>query len=335
MALLKLSWYDTWRQVQKGGKDIRMTAASLTTVREVPNRSISADLPIHRHLVVWFSAVHFLGLVVAPAYLVFVQFSWQTLLMAFVLRSVSLLAIRAGVHTLTCHNGFKAVWIYEAWVMLFFSAAFQYSALVWAYFHRLHHAYEDGPKDPYSVKHGFWWAHFFWILRTVTDENTFEERYVRDLKQNKLVMWQKKYNYRLAFLMGLALPTALGSLWGDAWGGLLVGGFLGLMVQSHCTWSVNSIAHTYGKSRYVPSDTARSNLLIALPTAGEGRAHDRHHLAEEDPIIDPRPWSLDVGKYFIYFCEFVGLIKRGSLRRVPEEEVWRRARLKIARRAQA
>ena len=50
----------------------------------------------------------------------------------------------------------------ELFLVLFSAAAFQSSIIEWVYQHRMHHEHSDTDKDPYSVEHGFWWAHMGW-----------------------------------------------------------------------------------------------------------------------------------------------------------------------------
>jgi stearoyl-CoA desaturase (delta-9 desaturase) len=287
-------------------------------------RHPAASLPIKWHIVAWFIAVHVLG-VVAIWYLLTVHCKEETVILAVLLFVMCHISITAGVHRLYAHRSYVAAKPLEFILLLLSAATFQYSALVWVYLHRMHHWHSDTDKDPYSVRHGFWWAHFLWILRTPTD---VDDRKMRDLQQNKLVTWQDRYYYPLALLIGLALPTAIASIWGDALGGLLVGGFLRLMIQYHSTWSINSVAHTFGFRRYSLSGTARLSPYLTISTVGENN-HERHHLAHEDYRIGPKWYHLDIGKWFIELCACLGLAH--SLRTVPENEVLARADKKETR----
>ena len=151
-------------------------------------RHPAASLPIKWHIAIWFIAVHLLG-VFAIFYLLKISFSGKTLILAVSLFVMCHLSITAGVHRLYSHRSYIASKPLELLLLLLSAATFQYSALVWVYFHRLHHWYSDTDRDPYSVRHGFWWAHFLWILRT---RETIDQRTVKDLEQNKLVVWQHR-----------------------------------------------------------------------------------------------------------------------------------------------
>jgi stearoyl-CoA desaturase (delta-9 desaturase) len=213
----------------------------------------------------------------------------------------------------------------QALLLLLSAATFQNSALVWAYFHRMHHWHSDTDEDPYSVRHGFWWAHFLWIFRT---PSAIDPRKVKDLQRNKLIVWQHRHYPLLGLLVGLGLPTALASSWGDALGGLLIAGFLRLVVQYHSTWSINSVAYTFGFRRYTVTGTARLSPYLAISTVGENN-HERHHLAHEDYRLGPKWYLFDLGKWFIELCASLRLAH--DLRTVSETTVLTRARkLKFA-----
>jgi stearoyl-CoA desaturase (delta-9 desaturase) len=279
----------------------------------------ASALPLLWNLVVCFIAVHLVG-VAAIWYLFVIQYSGATVILALSLFAMCHLSISAGMHRLYAHQSYRASKPLEALLLLLSAATFQNSALVWAYFHRMHHWYSDTDGDPYSVRHGFWWAHFLWIFRIPT---AIDPKKVKDLQRNKLVMWQHRHYQILALLVGLGLPTALATSWGDALGGLLIAGFLRLVVQYHSTWSINSVAHTFGFRRYMKLGTARLCPYLAISTVGENN-HERHHLAHEDYRLGPKWYHLDIGRWFIVLCTWLRLAH--GLRTVSEAAVLARAR---------
>jgi len=52
--------------------------------------------------------------------------------------------------------------------------------------------------------------------------------------------------------------------------GLIVGFFWSTVVLYHATFCINSLAHVWGKKRYVTGDDSRNNWLLATFTMGEG-----------------------------------------------------------------
>src|SRR4051812_6506621 len=253
--------------------------------RKHPN----ADLPIQWHAVAWFSLVHVAGVVVAPWYL-WVHYRAPTIALAIVVFFLGHLTISAGLHRLYSHRAYRASKPLELFFVLLSAATFQSSVLVWAYQHRMHHWHSDTDEDPYSIVHGFWWAHILWILRPSKQQDPEK---TKDLLKNPLLVWQDRYYLQLAVLATFVLPACIAALWGDALGGLLVAGAMRLMFQYHLTWCINSVAHTFGMRPYGSTGSARLSPYLALATVGENN-HERHHLAERDYRIGTRWYHLDI-----------------------------------------
>jgi stearoyl-CoA desaturase (Delta-9 desaturase) len=126
--------------------------------------------------------------------------------------------------------------------------------------------------------------------------------------------------------MGALLPMANGALWGDAWGGLLIGGFLRLIVQYHATFATNSLAHTLGARDYDRSTSARDHFITALFTFGEGY-HNFHHRFENDYRNGVRPWHFDPTKWLIFSLSCIGAAR--NLRRAPADKIERARQLAL------
>lgn len=78
--------------------------------------------------------------------------NWVGGLVLFVLTGLS---ITAGYHRYFAHKSYMASPILKFFFLLFGTMAVQGSALRWAFEHRLHHAFVDTDRDPYSIKKGF------------------------------------------------------------------------------------------------------------------------------------------------------------------------------------
>lgn len=65
--------------------------------------------------------------------------------------------------------------------------------------HRLHHKYFETDLDPYNPKKGFWYAHLFNLTRKLSEDQlkALEEIDMSDLKEDSVVMFQKKYLFLL------------------------------------------------------------------------------------------------------------------------------------------
>ena len=111
--------------------------------------------------------------------------------------------------------------------------------------------------------------------------------------------------------MGLGLSAA-------CVGGILVIGFLRLVIQWHATFSINSVAHTIGNQPYDTESTSRDSWITAILTLGEGY-HNFHHRFALDYRNGVRWFQLDPTKWFVFSMSKVGVTK--DLRRVPQEAI--------------
>ena len=289
------------------------------TSRSAPLAPARARLSITNTTVL--AAAHVMALV-AIAYLIFVRCDTRTLVLALSLTTAVGLAVTAGYHRYFAHRTHRAARPLQALYLIFGSMAVQNSALRWAADHRVHHAHTDTEHDPYSVRRGFWWAHVGWVLMKTERPNVPDA----DLRDDRLVALQHKYYVWLAVIFGAIMPAAIASLWGDALGGLLVAGFLRLVLQWHATFSVNSFAHIIGRRPYGTKTSARDSLITALISFGEGY-HSFHHRFMSDYRNGLHWWQFDPTKWFVWTMSHVGLTS--DLRRTPMEAI-RRAREEAA-----
>ena len=73
------------------------------------------------------------------------------------------------------------------------------------------------------------------------------------------------------------------------------------------TFSINSVAHRFGKRRYETRDQSRNNLLLSLLTFGEGW-HNNHHRYQASVRQGFRWWEVDLSYYIVRFMACVGLV---------------------------
>jgi stearoyl-CoA desaturase (delta-9 desaturase) len=280
-------------------------------------------LTLHNRPIDWrntlvIASVHILA-AVGIWWMAAVHFSWWTLGLGLLWFAFCGLSITGGYHRLFSHPTYKAAWPIRLFYLVFGAASVQNSALKWSDDHRRHHRHVDEEEDPYNINQGFWWAHIGWVLakdpRAAAREAMLN---VPDLKKDPLVVWQNKYYVPLAFVFGAALPFALGLLWGDPIGALLVAGFLRLAFQYHATFAVNSVAHYIGRRPYTDKNSARDHFLTAVITLGEGY-HNFHHRFQADYRNGVRWYHLDPTKWFVWSASKVGMT--WDLMRVPDERI--------------
>ncbi len=118
------------------------------------------------------------------------------------------------------------------------------------------------------------------------------------------------------FGLGMLLEQYAPSLQTNGWQLLVWGFVISTVALYHATFSVNSLAHTWGKRRYATRDQSRNNFLIAIFTLGEGWHNNHHHYpgAAKQGFYW---WEIDFTYYGLRILSALGLI--WNLRKVPVE----------------
>lgn len=218
----------------------------------------------------------------------------------------TMLGITAGYHRLWSHRAFQASVPLRAFLALCGTNGFQGSIKWWVLRHRLHHRFTDTEEDPYSSKKGFWFSHIGWIFeRPVYTKMKLID--ASDLTSDPVVVFQHKYYVWLALAVGFVAPALLSSLWGDALGGFLWGGYVLRVLVWHSTFCINSVAHWLGEQNYSRAISARGNIICALLTNGEGY-HNFHHAFPKDYRNGIRWYHWDPTKWAINFWSIFGLV---------------------------
>ncbi len=246
-------------------------------------------------------------------------FIWQIWAVAFVFYCITASSITGGYHRYFAHRAYEC----RPWLKWFWSlagaAAFQNSILIWARDHRMHHRYVDTDLDPYSIKKGFWYAHFGWMMFNETEHAlTVAEPYGRDLKRDPIVKFQHDHYVILAIAIGLLLPTLIGWMLGSAFGGLAIIGFARIVALHHATFFINSWCHWWGKQSYTDTNSAKDSFIMAVATFGEGY-HNYHHIFASDYRNGIRWYHWDPTKWIIVVFKWVG--GAHSLRTTPQAEI--------------
>lgn len=223
-----------------------------------------------------------------------------TSVILFFLTGVS---ITAGYHRFYAHRTYKTKPIVESVILFFGAMALQGSALRWSFDHRLHHAHVDTDEDPYSIKKGFWYAHFLWMLETPKE---IEPKVVPDLMKNKLVQFQHKYDNALMLGSNFLVLGLLTWIFNDFWGVFFIACWLRIFALHHFTWFINSLAHTWGDKPFCQEQSAVNNYVISLVTFGEGY-HNYHHTFANDYRNGIRWYHFDPSKWLIWTLQKVGL----------------------------
>ena len=230
---------------------------------------------------------------------------WPLLAIAFALLMLTEIGIGAAFHRFYAHRSYEISRPAEAVLLTLGTLAIQGSVLRWAYEHRLHHAYVDTDRDPYSIKKGFWYAHMGWMFYR---SQPIDLGRVPDLAKNPLVMFQDKYHALVGLGGNAVIALLVGALLGDYLGAFVLVFWTRLLLGHHFTWFVNSLAHTWGAKTYSREHSAVDNYILAFLTVGEGY-HNYHHTFQSDYRNGFRWYHFDPSKWTIWILSRLGMAR--------------------------
>jgi stearoyl-CoA desaturase (delta-9 desaturase) len=267
---------------------------------------------------IFLIAYQALILLAMPFYFYYAPPSLSMVLISVLLLYITGLSITGGYHRYFSHRSFKAHPAVEWCVLFFASMAGQGSALRWAYDHRLHHAYVDTDRDPYSIKKGFWYAHFLWILEKPQE---IDPKVVPDLMKNPRVMHQHRFSGLWMVFTNVIAFFAVGWLLDDYVGAFFLAVWIRMLALHHFTWFINSLAHTWGDRPFSQEQSAVNNYIISFLTFGEGY-HNYHHTFANDYRNGVRWYHFDPTKWLIWCLHRCGIAY--NLKTVDWETISRR-----------
>jgi stearoyl-CoA desaturase (delta-9 desaturase) len=248
--------------------------------------------------------------------------SWVAVAVCVAMYFVRMFGITAGYHRYFSHRSYKTSRVFQFALAWLGASAAQQGPLWWAAHHRHHHRHPDADGDIHSpVLHGFWWSHVGWLLSPKYKRTRVE--LVPDLAKFRELRFINRF-YLLPpallavalFLLGLALgryyPAA-----GTSGAQMLVWGFVvSTVVLYHGTFTVNSLAHVFGRRRFDTRDNSRNSFLVSFITLGEGW-HNNHHFFPASERQGFYWWELDVSHYILRALACMGVV--WSLRTPPAD----------------
>jgi len=254
----------------------------------------------------WSSIPFFAAHAVAIVAPFFLPFSWKLVALAVLLYYARMAGTTIGYHRYASHRGFKTGRIFQFVLAFWAQTSAQKGMLWWAAHHRNHHKYSDQPEDVHSPQRGFWWSHVGWILcdkYSATDTDA-----IKDFARYPELRFLDKHDWIPMWALGVTCFLIGG------WSGLIIGFFLSNVLLWHSTFTVNSLAHVFGRRRYDTVDTSRNNIFVALLTGGEGW-HNNHHHYQSSARQVFFWWEIDVVYYVLKLLAAVGIAR--DLRQPP------------------
>jgi stearoyl-CoA desaturase (delta-9 desaturase) len=249
---------------------------------------------------------HLLLLVGLPLYFMHHTPSGTIIALSAILMYITGLSVTAGYHRLYSHTTYKAHPALEVVLLFFATMATQGSALRWSFDHRYHHAFVDTDRDPYSIKKGFWYAHFLWLFEK---PKPIEDKVVADLLRNPRIRFQHRFYGPLMIITNTLVSLFIGWCLNDYLGAFLFTWVVRLFFLHHFTWFINSLAHTWGERPFCQELSAVDNYLISLLTFGEGY-HNYHHTFANDYRNGIRWYHFDPTKWLIWTLNKLGLAQK-------------------------
>ena len=273
----------------------------------------------------WGNCIFIIGYHIAlliglPFFFIYFSPSWKIYASAIVLLYLTGLSVTMGYHRCFSHKSFKTNKFLESILLIFATMSTQGSAIKWVHDHRLHHAYVDTEKDPYSIKKGFWQAHILWMFRKPEPP---DKKIVSDLYRDRLIVFQHRFYTPLMFLTNSASSLFIGFLFKDYLGAFILCWWVRLFFLHHFTWFINSLAHTWGSQSFSQEHSAVDNYLISLLTFGEGY-HNFHHTFANDYRNGIKWYHFDPSKWLIWLLSKCGMtygLKKTSYLRIRERMV--------------
>eukprot|EP01061_Rhynchopus_euleeides_P009331 TRINITY_DN1848_c0_g1_i1.p1 TRINITY_DN1848_c0_g1~~TRINITY_DN1848_c0_g1_i1.p1 ORF type:complete len:609 (+),score=259.78 TRINITY_DN1848_c0_g1_i1:71-1897(+) len=221
---------------------------------------------------------------------------WSLWVQAVLLYAVTgCLGITAGAHRLWSHRSYKAHFPARLVMMVANSIANQGSIFHWSRDHRVHHAKSDTEADPHDITRGFFYSHMGWLLlkKRQAVKDAGKKIQCDDLLADPLVAIQHYGDpvWNQAFCFGL--PTLYAwYVYDEALLGFLVLGAARWLICLHATWTVNSVAHTFGPRPYEPNMYPTESWFTTVVAVGEGY-HNWHHTY---------PWDYSASEFGCFHC---------------------------------
>lgn len=254
------------------------------------------------------ATIPFWGLhIAAIAGVAWLGFSWTGLILAVALYFARMFFVTAGYHRYFAHRSFKTSRFVQFLFALGASTTLQKGVLWWASHHRRHHRDSDTEADPHTpVHYGFWWSHLGWIVCRDFEDTDYDR--VSDLTKYR----ELRIIDKLHLVPPVVLAVVLFLVGG--WHALIWGFAVSTVLLWHGTFTINSLAHVFGRRRYQTSDTSKNSLLLALITMGEGWHNNHHHF----PTTANQGffwWEVDLSYYVLVVLSRFGLAH--ELRKPP------------------
>jgi stearoyl-CoA desaturase (delta-9 desaturase) len=249
----------------------------------------------------WIVSAPFFGVhIAAVAGVAMLGWSWKGFALALGLFWLRMFGVTGGYHRYFAHRTYRTSRAFQFVLAWLAQSSMQKGALWWAAHHRDHHKYSDTKKDVHSFREeGFWWSHVGWILSRRTEDTDFKK--ISDFARYPELRWLNTYHVVPSVALGVGLWLV------GSWPALVWGLFVSTTLLWHGTFSINSLAHWWGRRRYATTDDSKNSFALALLTMGEGW-HNNHHYYPRSTSQGFFWWEIDITMYILRALSAVGLV---------------------------
>lgn len=269
----------------------------------------------------WVRAAPFVLIQAACVFVLLTGWSWTAVSVAIGLYVVRMFAITGFYHRYFSHRTFKTSRAFQFVMAWIGASSAQRGPIWWAAHHRHHHLESDTEEDIHSPRHkGFMMSHCGWFL---TERGFYAPSvYTRDWNRYPELVWIDRFCLvpPLSLMLALGLFGWAAAAWWPSLGTgpwqMIVWGFcISTTVTYHATYTINSLAHRWGRQRFETGDDSRNNFLLAILTMGEGW-HNNHHHYPASVRQGLYWWEIDITWYILWMMQRVRLVS--ALRGWPD-----------------
>jgi stearoyl-CoA desaturase (delta-9 desaturase) len=219
-----------------------------------------------------------------------------------VVYAVGMFFTTAAYHRYFSHRSFKTSRPFQFLLAIGATITCQKGPLWWAACHRHHHKHSDTPEDAHSAQlRGFLWSHMGWFLGDEFRRPDY--RAVGDLAKYPELRLMDRLS--VCFIPALIYAVLMYTLAGPTAFAYLT--FFPLVLIWHGTFTINSLAHIFGRRRYATTDHSKNNALLALITLGEGW-HNNHHHYQRSCRQGFRWYEIDITYMILRVLSWFGLV---------------------------
>ena len=261
----------------------------------------------------WVRSIPFIFLHLACFAVIWVGVSWVAVITCLALYWLRMFAITGFYHRYFSHRSFKTNRFWQFVFAFIGNSSAQRGPLWWAAHHRKHHKHSDQEDDLHSpVKQSFWYSHMGWFISDAAFKTDYSV--IKDWAKYPELRFINRYDILApavlavsTFLFGELLHYFAPELGTNGWQMLIWGFFVSTVILFHGTFTINSLAHTWGSRRFATKDHSRNNPWLAFITLGEGW-HNNHHRFAVSARQGFYWWEIDPTYYALKIMSWFGMV---------------------------